>query len=400
MTVCTGASQAKAGTPVRVFVDATYVKNLLPIGLSWLYPYLPFMHGLEIGDVGTFCSTDPPTFSLPTSDQFLAFIVGGPFTQVQVVNDFLQDLTRAYLWYQLCECASGSPTPITDPTEPTDMPAVNPSPYVSPPSVSACQTNDSGNQAQLGTLNYGLLPIGLPNSTGWLPLPSGASSVKLTCSNIANGGNPKRIAFRMNVRDIAGSQTNIQSGVIQASGNTTVFTKTIPATAVEFYVDAAEEVGAATTNLARAIAEFFCGSGPGQTSVPCCPPDPIATGLMRQILDMVTLVQRQAVPFAYVAGTAHSGLSGGGSFSIQGLLGVKINVTTLPASYGRAGTSPTEYFDLGFVTFGTSDGWPTAVRVERATQLVLPARCSVYTDFEYDLAPGVVATITELVREA
>jgi hypothetical protein len=399
MAVCTGASQAKAGVPASVVVDASYLQGLLPTALAWLYPYLPFMHGLEIGDVGAFCSVDPPTFSLPSTDDFLAFLVGGPFTQVQVVSNFLRDLTKAYLWYQLCECASGSPTPITPPAEPTDMPAINPAPYVSPPTATACQINDSGPQAQLGSLFFGLLPVGLPNATGWLPLPKGASTVQLKCQNIASGGNPKSIIFRMNVRDIAGTQTNIQSNTTQASGNTTTFSKNIPSSAIEFYVDATESVGSTTSNLAQATATFYCGSGPGQTVTPCCPPDPIAQGLLRQILDLVTLVQRQAVPFGYIASTAHTGLSGAGALSISGLLGVKVAVTTLPASYGSAGSSPTEHFDLGFLTFGTVDGFPSSYRIEHNPQVILPPRCSAFTDLDYDLAPGVVVTITELLRE-
>lgn len=136
-----------------------------------------------------------------------------------------------------------------------------------------------------------------------------------------------------------------------------------------------------------------------QPAQPCCPPDPAVVGLLSTILENVRLMQRQLAPFAYVSGPAHTALSGAGTFDIQGLLGVRVNVTTIPGRVGEAGTSPTEYFDLGYLTFGTADGYPHAVRLERAQQLVLPARCSVFTTLAYDLTPGVVVTITELVRE-
>ena len=97
--------------------------------------------------------------------------------------------------------------------------------------------------------------------------------------------------------------------------------------------------------------------------------------------------------------TAHTGLSGAGALSISGLLGVKINVSTLPAPIGREGTSPTEYFDMGWITFGTPDGYPQSYRLEREDQLILPARCSAFTELAYDLRPSVVITVTELVRE-
>jgi hypothetical protein len=117
------------------------------------------------------------------------------------------------------------------------------------------------------------------------------------------------------------------------------------------------------------------------------------------IQQLLTLIQRQAVPFAYVSKTVHSGLSGAGSISVQGLLGVKLECTTIPSSLGVAGTSPAEHFDLGWITWGTADGYPQSVRIEHSPQLSLPARASAFTSIAYDLHPGVVATITELQRE-
>ncbi len=114
----------------------------------------------------------------------------------------------------------------------------------------------------------------------------------------------------------------------------------------------------------------------------------------------MTLIQRQAVPFAYINGAVHSDLSGAGAFAISGILGVRMEVTTLPGYLGRLGSSPTEYFDAGFVTFGTADGYPHSIRVEHNPQVELPARCSAFTQFAYDLQPGVVIRVTELVREA
>jgi hypothetical protein len=118
-----------------------------------------------------------------------------------------------------------------------------------------------------------------------------------------------------------------------------------------------------------------------------------------QILGLVTLIQRQSVPFAYVPGTVHTGLSGAGTLSVQGLIGAKVAFTTLPSELGRVGTSPVELFDAGFITWGTADGYAQSEHLEHSPQLSLPARCSAFTSLAYDLHPGVVVTITELVRE-
>lgn len=113
----------------------------------------------------------------------------------------------------------------------------------------------------------------------------------------------------------------------------------------------------------------------------------------------MTLIQRQNAPFGYIAAAVHATLSGAGSFAIQGLLGVKVDITTLPSSYGLSGTSPTEHFELGWITFGTADGYPQSIRVDHDPTVALPPRCGLFTELAYDLAPGVVATITELLRE-
>jgi len=156
--------------------------------------------------------------------------------------------------------------------------------------------------------------------------------------------------------------------------------------------------GASSESVHRTI-ELFCGAAPGSAVQPCCPPDPFTQGMLDQILSLVTLIQRQAVPFAYVASTAHAGISGAGSFSIPALLGVKVGWTTTPSELGVEGTSPETVFDAGWITFGTTDGYPTSVRLEHSPQIIMPARCSAYTELAYDLHPGVVVTITELVRE-
>jgi hypothetical protein len=114
---------------------------------------------------------------------------------------------------------------------------------------------------------------------------------------------------------------------------------------------------------------------------------------------MVKLIQRQAVPFAYVPGTTHTGLSGAGVIDVSGLIGAKADVTTTPDRFGREGTSPTEFFDMGFITWGTPDGWPSSFRLEHDPLVMFPRSAGLYTEIRYDLEPGVVITLTELLRE-
>jgi hypothetical protein len=122
-------------------------------------------------------------------------------------------------------------------------------------------------------------------------------------------------------------------------------------------------------------------------------------GALQQILGIVTLLQRQIAPFAYIASTVHAGLTGSGSFAIQGLLGVKLALTSIPAGIGNIAGTPQEFFDVGFVTFGSPDGYDHSVRIEHNPQITLPPRCSAFTTFGYSLPPGVVVDVTELIRE-
>ena len=115
---------------------------------------------------------------------------------------------------------------------------------------------------------------------------------------------------------------------------------------------------------------------------------------------MVNLLQRQLAPFAYLTSTVHAGLTGTGNLEIQGLLGVSVNLTTIPANLGVIAGTPNEVFDAGFVTFGVDDGYDQTFRVDHPTRVFLPPRCSAFTDLGYTFPPGIVATITELVREA
>lgn len=138
-------------------------------------------------------------------------------------------------------------------------------------------------------------------------------------------------------------------------------------------------------------------TSPGNTL--CCA-DPALLALLPNILQMVTLVQRQSAPFAYVYGANHVGLTGDGELAVSGLIGVSIDVTTLPSSYGRSAGTPEHLFDVGFVTLGTSDGWSTTKRIDADGSLVLPGSAAgAFTRVGYTLRPGVEVSIRELVRE-
>lgn len=122
------------------------------------------------------------------------------------------------------------------------------------------------------------------------------------------------------------------------------------------------------------------------------------TAQLAAVLSDVTLVQRQGVPFAYIRGTAHVGLIGLGDFTVSGLIGLAVDFTTIPPIYPPIAGDPATYHKLAKITIGTMDGWERSWHATHDPYLILPIVGAI-TKVGYNLPDGIVATITELVRE-
>jgi hypothetical protein len=113
---------------------------------------------------------------------------------------------------------------------------------------------------------------------------------------------------------------------------------------------------------------------------------------------MVTLLQRQTAPFAYVSGASHTSLSGTGTVAVQGILGVLLNVS-IPTRAGEVVGTPDTRFSVGWINFGTADGYGPRQFIESDSQVLFPAVNGIWTIVGYSLLPGVTMTLTELIRE-
>jgi len=117
--------------------------------------------------------------------------------------------------------------------------------------------------------------------------------------------------------------------------------------------------------------------------------------LMRQD---VQLIQRQGVPFGYLRGANHSALSGNGEFPVADILGLEVHLDVFPAGHESGSTDPITYHQLGKVSLGTADGWRRSWQPTHNPYLILPV-LGAWTRVGYSFVGGVVATITELLRE-
>lgn len=385
-----------------MYVDSAFVRSLLPPALSWLYPYLPWMQALEIGDVSAFCSTDPPSVpSIPSAGDIFQFVTGGNVGAVIVVNQFLQDVAKQYLWRSLCQCGTGTPTAYTPPSDPGGLVSVNNPTIVSPLTPQACYdftsstvVYNAGNSLQrtivnLGGNNPSLGPITPAYYVRWTTTTAvvTAPAPTLTVTYVVDN--------ESSTPNVVYSSTAFQI----AAGLTRVFVAPIPiqASTVNYRV-AAGSTGFQASEFTRT--EVFCtNTAPGTTD--CCAQGPDQSNiLLRQILDLVTLIQRQRVPYAYVDGATHSGLSGAGTLTVpSGLIGLRTTVTTNPPYTGQAGSNPQAIFDVGYVSTGDSTGWAETQPIRRSPWIWFPEDMSTWSRVGFNLNPGVVISITELEAE-
>jgi hypothetical protein len=243
-------------------------------------------------------------------------------------------------------------------------------------------------------------PLGFNPAVGQA-LPQGATSILLHYTVGASGVAGAFVELdyffyaELGLVNLTGS--NSTSAVAGATSSTTII---IPSgTAAVTIVGASGSTSGTPPSISvSGSADVYCGGLPGQTQSPCCPPDPILTAKLDQMMQLLTLVQRQAAPFAYITGPAHAGLTGNGSFSIGSCLGLLLNVS-VPTRAGREDGTPVTIFDCGWINFATADGYTERFFVSSDSQVVLPRLPGIFTLVGYSLAPDVTITATELLRE-
>lgn len=398
-----GSSGPKPGVDSSVYVDGAYIRSLMPATLAWLYPYLPWLPNISIGDVSAFCSTDPPDIiSTPSSADFLNLLTGGNIGASLAVTDFISRILKQYLWRELCQCGVGSPTAVSPPSNPGNLPSVNNPTLVSPATPGTCFdiTSSTVTFTPGGSLQRTIVDIGGtgggvtgPSTRGyWVQWDTTVATASVFC--------PLTIGYH--VLDVHSPSNTVYfngSYTLNAPQTKTIL-QPIPvgATQVDYTVNAGS-TGISSTEFTRT--RIWCTES-SPTLPNCCSNGPDTTNQkLEQILSLVTLIQRLKAPYAYIDGATHSGLSGTGVLTIpNGLIGLRTTVTTNPAYTGEAGSNPTALFEIGYESVGDSTGWADVQRISKSPWLYFPQDMSSWTRVGYNLNPGVVVSITELEPEA
>lgn len=388
-----GPSGPLPGFGASLAMSASAVAALLNnIPTPWAVAAAAYV-GLTSYELATFCDQDPPPLpDITAADYFALITLLSPIAHVTAVKKF-QDLIAVYLWYKVCHCLSGpTPAPPPAPAAPPGVPVLNPPP-VAPVTPVPC--------AEF-TVNYN--PIsGLQTNASALPVWTGKDvtlvHLDFQQTQPAAPFNTIHYELQWTLTPTQSYSTVLRTDTFDLAGTVTFPLDIEPPIGANGLV--VRETGTTAGGAASTLAlhwQYFCAYARPGVPTPPCPPDPQVLSLLDVILQMVKLIQRQKAPFAYVPGARHNGVTGSGQLNVQGLIGVSIILTTVPAYLGNIAGDPPELFDVGFVTVGTADGWHRSIRLDHNPTLVLPIEGS-ETLIGYTLEPNVVADILELVRE-
>jgi hypothetical protein len=396
-----GTSGPLPGTTLAVdFTTAAISVALSEYGAGWALKAIPFVSSLPNFVLSTFCASDPPaipTFTQAESDALLQLTFDADFFSALPK---MVDLISHVMWYQVCYCTSGSQTALPPAAAPPTGTAI---PTNAPLPLSAgCQNEHNANGtvgpfvAAVGTYHSG--DLSSPLGYVWTPTQQATSwAIHLVNKSLSGAG--LTLTFRY-WQDTVYSTSHAGIDVVLAPDTTQDIIVTGLAGNTYLLVGITANTGTGTASVNGTSISAYCGGAtPGGVQTPCCPTDPTTQFTLDAILAMATLIQRQLAPFAYVQSTAHAGLSGNNQFAVQGLLGLAVTLTTIPARAGSVLGNPNELYGVGWVNVGTADGWGPREWISSSPFLIRPVAPDV-TLVGYSIPSDVVATITELKREA
>lgn len=352
--------------------------------------------GYLVYNLSTFCPADPPDPDPIDAGDILALLNPlNPFAFLPARQKF-QDWIGKMLWPVVCQCSDGSiPGSLSAPTWPSGAPALDPVAIGPYPGGSPCLTESHSDTFPSGAnTDFGFSPL--------RPLPAGVTygSVDVVTDGRTLIGAEVESAYVewFNATTSLGFFTagkNSSSNVLHAEG-------AVPSGTTQFRM--VRHASTATEPLQLdSTFHLYCGttpSGGGGAITNPCPTDPITLGFLDQILQLVTLIQRQQVPFAYVDGDVHSGLTGSGHIDIQGLIGARLLLTGFGSNTGSINGDPDVFSNAGWINWSNADGAMRREFITCSPMVTLPPLAGQFTRIGYTLEPGVELQITELVREA
>jgi hypothetical protein len=389
---CATGSQRKPGSFRFIHVDPPFIETILPPPLAWLKPFLPFVKPFDI-DTDQLCALGPPDWPAFDALQLAALLSGNPYAEAAAAGASVIQLVANILWQLQCQCTPPEVTPPLNPAPgaPVDVPVIN------PPSI-VTQPNDGIACLVDYPVSYTSPALGVPTGGDYAQISYGSQDVRriraLTNHVVSGSTHPQMTA------DIAW----FAPGPILISRSPMVNIPPGQHAAFDFPVlpgsnkaDLEIFTNSTSTDLVGGALEAFCGPGGAQ---PCCSgTDPRLLALLTRVDNLTTLMQRYSLPFASVPGVQHTALSGKGSFAVNDLLGLRLDVTAHTSSRPDLEGNPAYVWDQGWVSIVTGEGMIDEKRVSQTHLQWTPRLMQLAITVGYDFRPGTVVTITELKPE-
>jgi hypothetical protein len=391
-----GASGPKLGVAKQILYSAGGAEALaLFSGAEWFSPWAALI-GQIAYNVTENCATDPPGYPNLTLDDFAASInYVDPIAMFAAIAKIRQ-WVETFLWYTNCQCISGSTPANPVPQRPPDLP------QVTQPSGQPCgqtqlvtEFDAPGVPHIWGQINN------LPNNpaTGLLAIPPTLIYAVVTHSSDV----PTGPTYTWNLKVYNPNSSTLRTTVTVTTSPGQSKTLSVPVVAGDAFASLEGTVNSGTglNQYGGQIFVYCNGQTPGNTNPACCPADPTLLSMLNQILGQVTLIQRYKVPFAYVPGAIHSGIAGTGTLTVpNGLIGLRLELTTNPPGLGEDAANPNVIFGGGWWSVETTDSVVDERRVRYRDQFWFPPFMSTVTRVGYSLPLGAIARITELGAES
>lgn len=417
MPVCSpNTSQARPGVAATIIVGSAFVPGLLPTSAAWLVPYIAAGVGVITLDIPGFCAADPPADPGLDAADLVAIATAAPEFERPGARARLEQLIQRYAWYVFCECSNGAPLAApTFPSPPTGAPSFNPPAQTGGSALPCASESYSSTVAPTGggqwDMRRGISVGGSGQPTAnsaIVAIPTGATHYRAWETTSMPGHDDANTSHYWTAGPAWYTGTTFVSfgltdeiqdyGVLQSPNHGMHSNiNAIPVTATHYNLLAYSNTTPPGAWGQTVMIEWFCGTGANTGGQSCCTDSTLAA-LLTQILGQVNLIQRQIVPFAYITGTAHSGLTGHGTISVSGILGLLVNAS-VPASTSLLPGTPDVRIPIGRVNLATADGYEDRVELVTDSQIIVPYAAGLFVTVGYSLEPGVTATITELRRE-
>ncbi len=418
MTLCpNGSTVNPSAAPFRwiTWVDAQSWLGTFFAKFSWL----SFLMQPALVQVSTFCASEPTQPVYP-GDATVVAAATNPQAFDSIIK-YLRDSAIWFAWSQVCQCnASGSPGCI--------------GPLYSHTSNLASGNTGSNREThvlvQMTTGGLTLWGINFDAQSSetvtafWLDLS--ASTNFFQNATVVPGWNT--IGF---TTPLVLANTHQYRIGIRTNGSGGTFDMWINATQTHNYSSGANILGwefgpwdFSTINPSTAefgIDPIICVSSPiaytpspppaPATSLPDVPVSSCSTAadlctLVNPLIDQVALlkqrldlIQRRLLPFAWIAGTTSSGLSGAGSIAVTDCLGCIVELTTVPIGWGSTVETPRRLIpSAGSLQGKNSSNFDDNRQVHYEHELVLFGDPWA-TSIQYNFKLGIVASITPIFPE-